>query len=93
MYTIFVVLKKTNFCSQHFSVIPMGMMAQAELSAFLTTPLHPPPLLLLPLLEKLLLAQRLAMGVVGIGLVMHSKMLQVTLIGIVAGKPAHDLPE
>lgn len=60
---------------------------------FSATPLHPPPLLVLPLFEKFLFAQRMAMGMVGVGLMMPGKVLQIVLIGIVAGEAAHDLPE
>jgi hypothetical protein len=69
------------------------MITHLELSAFLTTPLHPPPLLILPLLEKFLFAQRLTMGMVRVGMMMHAMVLQVALIGVVAGETTHNTPE
>jgi hypothetical protein len=69
------------------------LIAPTELLTFLTTPLHPPPFLLLPPLKKLLFAQRLAMGMIRVGLMMPGKVLQIALVSVVSGKTAHDLPE
>jgi hypothetical protein len=59
----------------------------------LTTPLHTLPLLFLPLFEKFFFAQRLAVSMFSVGLMMPGIVLQITLIGIVAGKAAHDPPK
>ena len=59
----------------------------------LTTALDSVPLFILPLLEKIGLAQRRMAVMPCIGLMMPGIMLEVLLVGVIAGKTTHNTPE